>query len=259
MNQSPETTFIAMGRYHMTGGSRDKRRQGFTLVELLVTIAIIAVIAVIALFSTGKIRDNAQRANAMSSLRQIGIANLAYSAENNGAINVIRDPGEWGSRHEGPGSRYASNSFVGRMQPYLFSGIDETTERTLKTGTVSAYAALLNAKEFTSMAGTPFSGVRPYSDGSGIPNPVAVNIRLRPAWNQAPLRIPSFGDPSRILYLTYGRYYFDVLQGSAYTPLPLPDDRRRAIYFLPNRKAIVCFLDGHIEMISPPIPERLFE
>lgn len=248
-----------MGSCKIAGASRDNPRHGFTLVELLVTIAIIAVIAALAFFSTGKIRGNAQRANAMSSLRQIGIANLAYSAENNGAINVIRDPGEWGSRHEGPGSRYASNSFVGRMQPYLFSGIDGTTERTLQTGTISAYAALLNAKDFMTMTGTPFSGVRPYRDGSGIPNPIAVNIKLRPAWNQAPLRISSFGDPSRILYLTYGRYYFDVPQGSAYTPLPPPDDTRRAIYFPPNRKAIVCFLDGHIEMIPPPIPERLFE
>jgi prepilin-type N-terminal cleavage/methylation domain-containing protein/prepilin-type processing-associated H-X9-DG protein len=241
------------------GGTRKNPLHGFTLTELLVTIAMIAVLAALAFLATGKIRAKAQQTNAISALRQIATANLAYSAENNGAINVIRDPGEWGSRHEGPGSRYASNSFVGRMQPYLFSGINTETERTLQTDTLAAYARLFNTKDIKSMAGTAFSGVPVYADGSGIHNPISVNIKLRPVWNQPPRRLSGVADPARTLYLTYGRYYFDVLQGSAYSPLPLPDDRRRTIYYLPNRKAIVCFLDGHVEMISPPISEDLFE
>lgn len=244
----------------LIGVSRDKSRPGFTLVELLVTITIIIVLAALVFTVTGKVRASAQQANAMSALRQIGIANIAYSAENNGAINVIRDTGEWGE-FEGPGNEYASNSFVGRMQPYLFAGIGTKNEKALKTETQSAYADLFKTSNFASMAGTPFSGVPVYGDGSGIPNPISANSRLRPVWGKSspPLRVSSFGNPSNVLYLTYGRYFFDLLQGSTYTPMPLPGDRRRTIYYLPNRKGIFCFLDGHIEMLSPPIPQRLFQ
>jgi prepilin-type N-terminal cleavage/methylation domain-containing protein len=239
---------------------RVNRHRGFTLVELLVCITIIIVLAALVFSITGKIRASAQQATAMSSLRQIGIANVAYSSENNGDINVIRDTGEWGS-FEGPGSAYASNSFVGRMQPFLFAGIGTKDEKSLKNETYSAFRDLFQTSDLASMAGTPFSGVPIYADGSGIHNPISVNSKLRPVWGKTspPLRVSSFGSPANVLYLTYGRYYFDLLQGSTYTPMPLPGDRRRTIYYLPNRKAIFCFLDGHIEMLSPPIPERLFQ
>ena len=241
-----------------TGPPRGDTRRGFTLVEVLVSITIIIVLAGLVFVVTGKIRAKAQEAKAMASLRQIGIANVAYYTDNNGSINVIRDPGEWGSGHEGPGSIFASNSFVGRMQPYLFTGIDAKNEKALKVGIESAFSDLFGTVDISSMAGTPFSGVPVYKDGSGIANPISVNINLRPDWRQAPLKVSSFGDPSGILYLTFGRYYFDLAQGSTYTPMPLPGDRRRAIYYLPNRQAIVCFLDSHVEMMSPPMPERLF-
>ena len=241
------------------GSPQGRPRQGFTLVELLVVITIIIVLAALVFVVTGKIRANAQQANAVSALRQIGIANVAYYTENNGAINVIRDTGEWGSEFEGPGSAFASNSFVGRMQPYLFSGTETTNEKTFKIQTESALSDVFGTRDISTMAGTPFSGVPVYKDGSGIANPLSVNIKLRPLWRQAPLRVSSFGDPSGVLYLTYGRYYFDLLQGSAYTPMPLPGDRRRTIYYLPSRKGIFCYLDGHVELLSPPIPERLFE
>lgn len=246
-------------RTTLIGIQQGKPRLGFTLVELLVTITIIIVLAALVFGVTGKIRASAQQTNAMSSLRQIGIANVAYSTEHNGAINVIRDTGEWGSGYEGPGSAYASNSFVGRMGPYLFAGLETTNEKTLAAGIKSSLGALFNTSNLASMAGTPFSGVPVYGDSSGINNPISVNLNLRPIWRNPPLKVSSFGDPSGVLYLTYGRYYFDFLQGSAYTPLPLPGDRRRTIYYLPNRKAIFCFLDGHVEMLSPPIPERRFE
>lgn len=240
--------------------ARNGPRLGFTLVELLVSIAIIIVLAALVFAITGKIRSNAQQSKAVSALRQIGIANVAYQAENNGAINVIRDTGEWGS-FEGPGTRYASNSFMGRMQPYLFGGIEADNEKTLASGTKSSLAALFNTSDLTTMAGTIFNGVPVTTDGSGIRNPIAVNINLRPDWGKTnpPLRVSNVGNPSGILYLTYGRYYFNPLMGSTYTPMPQKGDNRRAIYYLPNKKGIFCFLDGHVELLSPPIPERLFE
>ena len=243
----------------LIGIPRGKRRHGFTLVELLVTVTIIIVLAALVFAITGKIRTNARQANAVTALRQIGIANAAYYTENNGAINVIRDAGEWG-KYEGNGMKYASNSFIGRMQPYLFAGIGTTDEKALAAEIKSSLSSLFNTSNLASMAGTLFSGVPVTTDGSGIPNPISVNSKLRPKWGKdnPPLRVSSFGDPSGILYLTYGRYYFDQVQASAYSPLPLPGDRRRTIYYLPNRKAIFSFLDGHIEMLSPPVPERLF-
>lgn len=242
------------------GIPRDNKSHGFTLVELLVSITIITVLAAMVFTITGKVRASAQQANALSSLRQIGIANVAYYTENNGAINVVRDAGEWGP-YEGPGTAYATNSFMGRMQPYLFASIGATGEKALATELKSSLNTLFNTTDPKTMAGTLFSGVTVTTDGSGISNPISVNSELRPDWGKInpPLRVSNFGDPSDILYLTYGRYYFDLLQGSKYSPLPLPGDRKRTIYYLPNRKGLFTFLDGHVEMLSPPLQERMFK
>ena len=231
---------------------------GFTLVELLITITIILILAALTFVIAGRMKSSAWQAGAVNAMRQIGMANVAYYSENNGSINVIRDPGEWGSGFEGAGHIYASNSFVGRMQPYLFPDLVFHNEKTLKNQMQVAYAALLNTNNLNNMAGTAFSGVPVYKDGSGIANPVAVNLALRPAWRQAPLRVSTIQETASIPYLTFGRYYFDLPQAAEYTSLPLPGDRRRAIYYLPNRKAVICFLDGHVEMIAPPMPDRYF-
>jgi hypothetical protein len=72
----------------------------------------------------------------MSALRQIGIANVAYSSENNGSISVLRDVGEW-RPWEGNGMKYATNSFIGRMAPYLFPHLAEWTQRFTQRQSVS--------------------------------------------------------------------------------------------------------------------------
>lgn len=239
--------------------TKGKPQQGFTLVELLVTITIIVTLAALVFAVTGRVRTQAQQANAVSSLRQIGIANVAYSAENNGAINVVRDAGEKGP-YEATGGKWVSSSFMGRMQPYLFSGLESTDQKRLGEQITASLSQLLGTKDLRNMAGTLFSGVPVTTDGTGIRNPFSINDRLRPRWGNAnaPLRVSSFGDPASILHLTFGRYYFNPLLAETYTPLPVAGDNRRTIYFTPNRKGIFCFLDGHVEMISPPIEERLF-
>lgn len=232
---------------------------GFTLVELLVSITIIIVLAALVFTVTGKIRANAQQANAVAALRQIGIAHVAYASENNGAINIMRDAGEVGSGYEGGGNAWVSNTFWGRAQPYLFAGIETKDQKVLAGEIKSSLKALFDTTDIKTMAGTPFSGISAYGDLSGISVPLGFNLKLRPAWRAPPLRISAAGDPSHILYCTYGRYFIEPNHGSAYTPLPLPGDTRRGIYYLPNRKTVACFLDGHVEMISTPILERFFE
>jgi prepilin-type N-terminal cleavage/methylation domain-containing protein/prepilin-type processing-associated H-X9-DG protein len=241
----------------LTGIPQGKPRRGFTLVELLVSITIIIVLAALVFAVTGKIRASAQQANAVSAMRQIGIANVAYYSENNGNINVIRDATEKGS-YEGTGGKWVGNSFMGRMQPYLFSGLETSDQKKLATAITISLSELLGTTDLRTMAGTPFSGVPVTTDGSGVRNPIAINDRLRPKWGNAnpPQRVSSYGDPSGVLYMTYGRYYFNALLCEKYMPLPVAGDNRRAIYFLPNRMGIFCFLDGHVEMRSPPIEER---
>ncbi|MGL4399428.1 MAG: type II secretion system protein [Luteolibacter sp.] len=241
-----------------TGRPHPRCRTGFTLVELLVSVTIIITLAALVFAVTGKIRASAQQSNLMSALRQVGIANAAYAAENNGAINTVRDEGERGP-WEGPGVKYATNSFIGRMTPYLFANIESTNEKEFSTQVKSSLAALLGTTDLKTMKGTPFDGVPVTTDGSGIRNPFAVNRNVRPVWGvKSPrLTLSQFGDLSNVLYLTYGRYQFGASEISKYTPLPKAGDSGWFVFYLPNRKGIFTFLDGHVELLTPPISERL--
>lgn len=63
-----------------------RRAAGFTLIEMLIVIAIIAILAVILLSATSKVQAGANSAKCAANLRQLGVMAHLYASENDGSI-----------------------------------------------------------------------------------------------------------------------------------------------------------------------------
>ncbi len=91
----PDTRPAKYGTRHAAGNAMPSaafRRQCFTLVELLITIAIIAILAALLLPALNSARDRARGIACLSNLKQCGVAVHAYAADNNDYV-TFREAG----------------------------------------------------------------------------------------------------------------------------------------------------------------------
>jgi prepilin-type N-terminal cleavage/methylation domain-containing protein len=82
MNLNQNSVPLSSGATRRTGG----RQGGFTLLELLIIIAIICVLAGMLLPALNRARGLAQRTTCLNNLRQLGMAWMAYNDENEGRL-----------------------------------------------------------------------------------------------------------------------------------------------------------------------------
>ena len=73
----------------------NKRRGGFTLVEIMIVVAIIALLAAIAVPGFLRARKRSQASRVINDLRLIDSAVDQYAIENNKASGFVVTPAEW--------------------------------------------------------------------------------------------------------------------------------------------------------------------
>ncbi len=108
-----------------------RRRNGFTLVELLVVIGIIALLISILLPALSKARRQAQLVAELSNMRQVGLAVIMFGNDNKGRL-----PG--GSGNNGP-YPHSHDIVRGRLCGYAW---DNTANALVKTGPAYLQPAL---------------------------------------------------------------------------------------------------------------------
>jgi prepilin-type N-terminal cleavage/methylation domain-containing protein len=109
------------------------RRHAFTLIELLVVISIIALLVGILLPALGAARKTAQQIKCMGNLRQIGIATIAYTDNNDGHFPEMRA--------NSSGNR---NTWYTNLTPYMAGGsvLTEDISATMTPEEQAKYNAL---------------------------------------------------------------------------------------------------------------------
>ncbi len=133
----------------------NKGKKGFSLIELLVTIAIVAALAALLLPAIGLVRKNGDRSKTASNLRQVGVALISYAGDHqqmlpeaHGSVPYKTSPGAtdevaWQQQLDPYiGFTGESDQTTGARKVFTApSSVDYGTKRGLNSFFIGSYAA----------------------------------------------------------------------------------------------------------------------
>lgn len=208
-----------------------KKRNGFTLVELLVVIGIIAVLIAMLLPALNRARKAANEVTCASNLRQIGLAHEFYIQDNNG--NQAE-----GSMYIGPPLEWLF--WTDLLRPYL--GLEKYYDGTVKP--IPPEAKVMICPEDVTYGGIFDRGGVPY--GRAIPSPdfacrsYSINDALYGK------KVTQIRRSSETIFLGEAQWWMissTWLRGDAYFINIMP------LEWHPNKRVNLLFYDGHVNAV----------
>ncbi len=220
--------------------------QAFTLVELMVVIAILLVLIALAMPVLQRSRRQAMAVESASNLRQLALANLAYASDH--GVYVPAD--HWSNNLRWHGARSSTSSAFdptrGLLSPYLG---DAGRAR------VCPFFKELTRSHATFEEGSGGYGYNAAYVGGRPGGPYASDTGLRVPATQAQVALPE----STLMFATTALARSNGIQEYPYAEPPFwdfgngPTSWRptASVHFRVNGKALVAWCDGHVTTESP--------
>lgn len=237
--------------------SRAGRRSAFSLIELLVAIAVVAILAAMLLPALSRSRELGRRAVCQSNLRQLGLALSLYADDHNQYPTCFRLVAG------GRGAGSFQSSFVSLWNALLLPHLGEAPGVFVCPSYPASFAWTREPSELGFHYPTNISGNRPFSYAANAHGAAAANFgltRTAPLLGDAVSRRPAeFAAPSDTIAIgddTHGTAdrpssgWVKLGKWGIFTPGLFSGgfpNRAGAIGTLHNQGGNMVFLDGHVE------------
>lgn len=217
------------------------RCSGFTLVELLVSIAIIGILAALVAASLSQAKTAAASVKCVSNLRQLGLAGLMYVEDNQGRFF------RYGPVAEGNGKLY----WFG----WLSDGAEGSRQFDITRGVLYQYIVGKGVEICPSLN---YSMKKFKLKATSAAYGYGYNLCLSSPMNRPPVAFSEIASPSRICFLA------DAAQVNTFQPPASPKNpmleefyyvstnkNEATAHFRHKKRANVVFCDGHVAPENP--------